>query len=109
MSNVYESKHPLVAHKLSLKKIRNTEPRSSVSSFKRSQDFLHMKPQQTCKPCLLKLKPAHQNDCASIREKIGLIPILRTGAWYGGKNLGVDAISRSLALGCIVMNTPSNQ
>ena len=80
MSNVYESKHPLVAHKLSRLRDKNTEPKkfrelvreiAALLAYESTAD-LQTTPIEIETP--LKKMPAHE-----LKEKIGLIPILRAG------------------------------
>jgi uracil phosphoribosyltransferase len=80
MSNVHASNHPLIAHKLSRLRDKNTEPKkfrelvreiSGLLAYEATAD-LQTSPVEVETP--LKKMTAHQ-----LKEKIGLIPILRAG------------------------------
>jgi uracil phosphoribosyltransferase len=80
MSTVYESKHPLVAHKLSRLRDKNTEPKkfrefvreiSALLAYEATAD-LSVTPRELETP-LAKMMGAE------LKEKIGLVPILRAG------------------------------
>ena len=80
MSNVYESKHPLIAHKLSRLRDKKTEPKkfrelvqeiAGLLAYEATAD-LAITPIEIETP--LAKMTAHQ-----LKEKIGLIPILRAG------------------------------
>lgn len=80
MSNVYESKHPLIAHKLSRLRDKKTEPKkfrelvreiAGLLAYEATAD-LATTPVEIETP--LETMTAHQ-----LKEKIGLIPILRAG------------------------------
>jgi len=80
MSNVYESKHPLVAHKLSRLRDKKTEPKkfrelvreiSALLAYEATAD-LAITPRELDTPL------AHTTG-AELQEKIGLVPILRSG------------------------------
>lgn len=80
MSNVYESKHPLVAHKLSRLRDKNTEPKkfrefvreiAALLAYEATADLATM-------PRELET-PLAKMEGAELKEKIGLIPILRAG------------------------------
>ncbi len=80
MSNVFPSPHPLVAHKLSLLRDQNTEPKkfrelireiAALMVYEATADLLLTpKSVQT---------PLEVASCQEIAEKVGLVPILRAG------------------------------
>ena len=80
MPNVFASQHPLVAHKLSRLRDRNTEPKkfrelvreiAALLAYEATADLLTV-PRQVETPL------ATMNG-AELQEKIGLVPILRAG------------------------------
>ena len=80
MSNVYESKHPLVAHKLSRLRDINTQPKkfrelvreiSALLTYEATADLMTM-------PRELET-PLEKMTGQELKEKIGLVPILRAG------------------------------
>jgi uracil phosphoribosyltransferase len=80
MENVFPSKHPLVAHKLSLLRQINTEPKkvrelvreiSALLTYEVTAD-LHTSPIDVETP-LMKTQGVH------LKETIGLVPVLRAG------------------------------
>lgn len=80
MSNVYESRHPLVAHKLSRLRDKNTEPKkfrelvreiAALLAYEATADLATM-------PRELET-PLAKTTGQELREKIGLVPILRAG------------------------------
>jgi len=80
MSNVFASTHPLVAHKLTRLRDRNTDPKrfrelvreiSALLAYEATADL-----QTVPRPIETPLAPLVG---AELREKIGLIPILRAG------------------------------
>ncbi len=80
MENVYPSSHPLVAHKLTKLRSKDTEPKkfrelireiSALLTYEATQDILN-DPITVETP----LMPAQGYQ---LREKIGLVPILRSG------------------------------
>ncbi|GAB4461165.1 MAG: uracil phosphoribosyltransferase [Anaerolineales bacterium] len=80
MSNIYESKHPLVAHKLSRLRDKNTEPKkfrelvreiSALLAYEATADLAVM-------PRGLET-PLAKMTGYELKEKIGLVPILRAG------------------------------
>jgi uracil phosphoribosyltransferase len=79
-ANVYPSSHPLVAHKLSLLRDQKTEPKkfrelvreiAALMAYEATQDLL-VQPIQVNTP--LASMMGHE-----LKEKIGLVPILRAG------------------------------
>ncbi|HSM72416.1 MAG TPA: uracil phosphoribosyltransferase [Anaerolineales bacterium] len=80
MSNVYESKHPLVAHKLSRLRDKNTQPKkfreltreiAALLAYEATADLMTM-------PRELET-PLETMMGQELKEKIGLVPILRAG------------------------------
>ncbi len=80
MSNVYPSSHPLVAHKLTILRKKITEPKkfrelireiSGLLAYEATTDML-LEPVDVETP--LMISPGF-----SLKEKIGLVPILRAG------------------------------
>jgi uracil phosphoribosyltransferase len=80
MSNVYESQHPLVKHKLSRLRDKNTEPKkfrelvreiAALLAYEATADLAVM-PRELETP--LEKMTGHE-----LKEKIGLVPILRAG------------------------------
>ena len=80
MSNVFESKHPLVAHKLSRLRDKNTEPKkfrelvreiAALLAYEATTDLITT-------PCELET-PLEKTTGAELKEKIGLVPVLRAG------------------------------
>lgn len=80
MSNIYPSKHPLVAHKLTLLRDMNTEPTkfreliteiAALLIYEATLD-LRLRPVEVTTP----LAVTHGNQ---LEEEIGLVPILRAG------------------------------
>jgi uracil phosphoribosyltransferase len=80
MENVYESKHPLVAHKLSRLRDKETKPKkfrelvreiSALLAYEATADLLTT-------PRELET-PLQRTTGQELQEKIGLVPILRAG------------------------------
>ena len=80
MENVFASKHPLVAHKLALLRDQSTDPKTfrelvrelaSLLVYEATEDLLTT-PIQVQTPLAL-------SQGAELKDKIGLIPILRAG------------------------------
>jgi len=80
MSNVYESKHPLVAHKLSRLRDKNTEPKkfrelvreiAALLTYEATADLI-VTPRELETPLTKMIGQ-------ELQEKIGLVPILRAG------------------------------
>ncbi len=80
MTNVFASQHPLVAHKLSRMRDRSTEPKkfrelvreiAALLAYEATADLLIM-PRQV-------ETPLATMTGAELKEKIGLVPILRAG------------------------------
>ena len=80
MSNVFASKHPLVAHKLSRLRDRNTDPKkfrelvreiAALLAYEATADLVTIpRPLET---------PLASITGVELQEKIGLVPILRAG------------------------------
>jgi uracil phosphoribosyltransferase len=80
MSNVYASPHPLVAHKLSLLRDKNTEPKKFRELIREIAILLTY--EATSDLILYKIStdtPLATATGYSLGEKIGLVPILRSG------------------------------
>jgi len=80
MSNVFASQHPLVAHKLSRLRDKNTDPKkfrelvreiAALMAYEATADLLTV-------PCPVET-PLTSTIGAELQEKIGLVPILRAG------------------------------
>ncbi len=80
MSNVYESQHPLVKHKLSRLRDKNTEPKkfrelvqeiAALMAYEATADL-------TLFPCEIET-PLANMTAHELQEKVGLVPILRAG------------------------------
>ena len=80
MSNVYPSQHPLVAHKLTRLRDKNTQPKkfrelvreiSALLAYEATADLL-ITPRKVETPLI-------ETDGFELKEKIGLVPILRAG------------------------------
>jgi uracil phosphoribosyltransferase len=80
MSNVYESQHPLVAHKLSRLRDKNTDPKkfrelvreiAALLTYEATADLI-IQPKNIETPLTATVG-------SELQEKIGLVPILRAG------------------------------
>ncbi len=80
MSTVFPSKHPLVAHKLTILRDRNTDPKkfrelireiAALLTYEATADLLVQSKQVTT--------PLELFSGVELRENIGLVPILRAG------------------------------
>lgn len=80
MAQVFPSKHPLVAHKLSLLRAKTTEPKkfrelireiAALMAYEATADLLTTP--------IEVLTPLESVQGAELKEKIGLVPILRAG------------------------------
>jgi uracil phosphoribosyltransferase len=80
MSNIYPSSHPLVAHKLTKLRDSTTKPKkfrelvreiSALLAYEATADLL-IEPQEVTTPLA-------KTTGAELKEKIGLVPILRAG------------------------------
>jgi uracil phosphoribosyltransferase len=80
MPNIFPSTHPMVAHKVTLLRDKNTEPKkfrelireiATLMTYEATSDLL-LQPKQVDTPLAL-------YNGSALREKIGLVPILRAG------------------------------
>lgn len=80
MSNVYESKHPLVAHKLSRLRDKNTEPKKFRELVREIAALLAYEATSDLATSARELEtPLEMMMGQELKEKIGLVPILRAG------------------------------
>jgi len=80
MSNVFFSLHPLVAHKLSLLRSINTEPKKFRQLVKEIAGLLTYEATLDLRTMPIQVQtPLASMGCAELEEKIGLVPILRAG------------------------------
>ncbi len=80
MSNVYASKHPLVAHKLSRMRDKNTEPKKFRELVREIAALLAYEATADLAVTPRELEtPLAKMTGSELKEKIGLIPILRAG------------------------------
>ncbi|GAB4428866.1 MAG: uracil phosphoribosyltransferase [Anaerolineales bacterium] len=80
MSNVYESKHPLVAHKLSRLRDKTTTPKKFRELVREISALLTYEATADLKTMPRELEtPLAKITGQELEEKIGLIPILRAG------------------------------
>jgi uracil phosphoribosyltransferase len=80
MSNVHESKHPLVAHKLSRLRDIKTEPKKFRELVREIAALLAYEATADLATSPRELEtPLAKITGAELREKIGLVPILRAG------------------------------
>ena len=98
MSNVFASPHPLVAHKLSRMRNKDTEPKkfrelvreiAALLCYEATADLLTV-PRQVETPLAIMTG-------SELKEKIGLVPNSARGTWNGRGYLGTDAGCGSLA------------
>lgn len=80
MSNVFVSQHPLVCHKLSILRDRSTEPKKFRQLVKEITALLAYEAtlDLTTQPVKIQT-PITVAECSELKEKIGLVPILRAG------------------------------
>jgi len=80
MQNVFASPHPLVAHKLSRLRDKNTEPKKFRELVREIAGLLAYEATADLQltPCELETPLARMTG-AALQEKIGLVPILRAG------------------------------
>lgn len=80
MSNLFVSNHPLVAHKLSILRSHDTEPKkfralvreiATLLTYEATSDLLTKEVDV--------ITPLAQTHCQELKEKVGLVPILRAG------------------------------
>lgn len=80
MSNVYESRHPLVAHKLSRLRDKQTEPKKFRELVREIAALLAYEATLDLSTTPRELEtPLAKVTGAELKEKIGLVPILRAG------------------------------
>ena len=80
MSNVYESKHPLAAHKLSRLRDKRTEPKKFRELVREIAALLAYEATADLATTPRELEtPLEKTIGVELQEKIGLIPILRAG------------------------------
>ncbi len=80
MSNVYASKHPLVAHKLSRLRDKNTEPKKFRELVREIAGLLAYEATADLQTHQIEVEtPLEKTSAQELQEKIGLIPILRAG------------------------------
>ena len=80
MSNVFESKHPLVAHKLSRLRDKHTEPKKFRELVREIAGLLAYEATADLVTVPRQLEtPLATITGAELKEKIGLVPILRAG------------------------------
>jgi len=80
MSNVYASKHPLVAHKLSRLRDKKTEPKKFRELVREIAGLLAY--EATADLAIMPVEietPLTKMTAQQLKEKIGLVPILRAG------------------------------
>jgi len=80
MSNVYESKHPLIAHKLSRLRDKQTEPKKFRELVREIAGLLAY--EATADLAVMPREfetPLAKMTGSELKEKIGLVPILRAG------------------------------
>lgn len=80
MSNVYESKHPLVAHKLSRLRDKRTEPKKFRELVREIAGLLAYESTANLQTTEIEIEtPLEKMKAQQLKEKIGLVPILRAG------------------------------
>jgi len=80
MSNIFASTHPLVAHKLSRLRDKNTEPKKFRELVREIAALLAYEATADLATVARDLEtPLAKMTGAELREKIGLVPILRAG------------------------------
>lgn len=80
MSNVYESKHPLVLHKLSRLRDKNTEPKKFREFVREIAALLTYEATADLATSPRELEtPLEKMTGQELKEKVGLVPILRAG------------------------------
>jgi uracil phosphoribosyltransferase len=80
MSNVYASKHPLVAHKLSRLRDKNTDPKKFRELVREIAALLAYEATADLAVTPRELEtPLAKMTGSELQEKIGLVPILRAG------------------------------
>ena len=80
MSNVYASAHPLVAHKLSRLRDKNTEPKKFREFVREIAALLAYEATADLATTPRELEtPLEKMTGAELKDKVGLVPILRAG------------------------------
>ncbi|HND48622.1 MAG TPA: uracil phosphoribosyltransferase, partial [Anaerolineales bacterium] len=80
MSNVYASKHPLIAHKLSILRDKNTKPKKFRQLVKEIAGLLAYEATLDLATTPVEIEtPLETTTAQELKEKIGLVPILRAG------------------------------
>lgn len=80
MSNVYASKHPLVAHKLSRLRDKTTEPKKFRELVREIAGLLAYEATADLATSPVEIEtPLEKMQAQQLKEKIGLVPILRAG------------------------------
>jgi len=80
MSNIYISSHPLVAHKLSKLRNKDTEPKKFRELVREISGLLAYEATADLKVQAIEVQtPLKMTHGAVLTEKIGLVPILRAG------------------------------
>ncbi|MBE0683760.1 MAG: uracil phosphoribosyltransferase [Anaerolineales bacterium] len=80
MSTVHESKHPLVAHKLSRLRDKNTEPKKFRELVREIAGLLAYEATADLQTMEVEIEtPLEKMKAQELKEKIGLVPILRAG------------------------------
>ncbi len=80
MPTVHESKHPLIAHKLSRLRDKNTEPKKFRELVREIAALLAYEATADLQTVPRELEtPLEKMTGAELKEKIGLVPILRAG------------------------------
>lgn len=80
MSTVHESQHPLVAHKLSRLRDKKTEPKKFRELVREIAGLLAYEATADLKTTPIEIEtPLSKMTAQELKEKIGLVPILRAG------------------------------
>ncbi|GAB4499084.1 MAG: uracil phosphoribosyltransferase [Anaerolineales bacterium] len=80
MSNVYASKHPLIAHKLSILRAKDTKPKKFRQLVKEIAGLLAYEATADLATSPVEIEtPLAKMHAQELQEKIGLVPILRAG------------------------------
>lgn len=80
MSNVYASKHPLIAHKLSILRAKDTKPKKFRQLVKEIAGLLAYEATADLATSPVEIEtPLAKMQAQELQEKIGLVPILRAG------------------------------
>jgi len=80
MSTVHESKHPLVAHKLSKLRDKGTEPKKFRELVRELAGLLAYEATADLATVPVEIEtPLEKMNAQQLKEKIGLVPVLRAG------------------------------